>query len=86
MALIQLAHQANELGRFDAVIHNAGILNGPDVLAVNIVAPYVLTAMMTPSDRTIFLSSSMHTGGSADLSSVDFTRPRGRASTTASST
>ena len=28
------------------VIHNTGVLNGPDVLAVNPVAPFVLTAIM----------------------------------------
>ncbi len=71
---IRLAQQANGIGRFDAVIHNAGVLRGPDVFAVNVVAPYVLTAMMTPPDRTVFLSSSMHMSGSADVDTVDFDR------------
>jgi NAD(P)-dependent dehydrogenase (short-subunit alcohol dehydrogenase family) len=64
---VSLARQANEIGRFDAVIHNAGVLNGPDVFVVNAVAPYVLTALMTPPARAIFLSSSMHRSGSTNL-------------------
>src|SRR5690349_14867133 len=31
-----LAARANDIGVFDAVIHNAGVLNGPEVFAVNI--------------------------------------------------
>jgi hypothetical protein len=54
------AEQANRIGRFDAVIHNAGALHGPGIFAVNTVAPYLLTALMARPDRSIFLSSSMH--------------------------
>lgn len=71
---VRLAEQANRIGRFDAVIHNAGVLRGPEVFTVNIVAPYVLTALMTPPARMIFLSSSMHLSGSTDLDAVDFHR------------
>jgi NAD(P)-dependent dehydrogenase (short-subunit alcohol dehydrogenase family) len=53
-----LATQANESGRFDAVIHNAAIgareprrvetVDGVErVFAVNVLAPYLLTALMT---------------------------------------
>ncbi|WP_347346379.1 SDR family NAD(P)-dependent oxidoreductase [Microbacterium sp.] len=76
---VRLAERANGIGRFDAVVHNAGVLDGPDVYAVNIVAPYLLTALMTPPKRTILLGSSMHMGGSTDLSAVDFGRPGVRA-------
>ncbi|WP_228003216.1 SDR family NAD(P)-dependent oxidoreductase [Nocardia australiensis] len=38
-----LVEQANRLGCFDAVIHNAGTMSGP-VLPVNVTAPYVMTA------------------------------------------
>ena len=55
------------MARFDAVIHNAGVLNGPDVLAVNTVAPFVLTAIMRKPRRLIYLSSSMHRSGSTTL-------------------
>lgn len=62
-----VARQAGEFGRFDAVIHNAGVLHSPDVVTVNTVAPYVLTALMEKPGRLIYLSSGMHRGGSDDL-------------------
>ena len=62
-----VARQAGEFGRFDAVIHNAGVLNSPDVVMVNTVAPYVLTALMEKPARLVYLSSRMHRGGSTDL-------------------
>ncbi len=40
-----VADQANRLGQMDAVIHNAGVYTGPHVMPVNIVAPYLVTAM-----------------------------------------
>jgi NAD(P)-dependent dehydrogenase (short-subunit alcohol dehydrogenase family) len=71
-----LAGQANALGRFDAVIHNAGVLAGPALLPVNVVAPFVLTAEMERPGRLIYLSSSMHFGGRADLTGVDWSGGR----------
>lgn len=68
-----LIQQANALGRFDAVIHNAGVIGGPDLLAVNVVSPYVLTAEMRRPDRLIYLSSSMHHGGRPDIAGVRWT-------------
>ena len=65
-ATVQVAQRANEIGVFDAVIHNAGVLRGPEVLAVNTIAPFVLTALMAPR-RSVYLSSSMHFSGSTDL-------------------
>ena len=35
-----LASQVNKIGQMDAVIHNAGVYSGPQVLPVNVVAPY----------------------------------------------
>jgi NAD(P)-dependent dehydrogenase (short-subunit alcohol dehydrogenase family) len=61
------ARQASGFGRFDAVIHNAGALHRPDAVAVNTVAPYVITALMPKPARLIYLSSGMHRGGSTDL-------------------
>ena len=49
----------------DAVIHNAGVYDGPAVLPVNVVAPYVLTASMHGPERLVYLSSGMHRGGAA---------------------
>lgn len=59
-----VAEQVDEYGRYDAVIHNAGVIDGPALVPVNVVAPYALTALMEPPARTIVLSSSMHRGGS----------------------
>jgi NAD(P)-dependent dehydrogenase (short-subunit alcohol dehydrogenase family) len=81
-----LAEQVNKLGRMDAVIHNAGIYREaargatPEghakVLAVNVLAPYLLTALIERPDRLIYLSSSMHYGGEGPLDDIDWnTRP-----------
>jgi NAD(P)-dependent dehydrogenase (short-subunit alcohol dehydrogenase family) len=71
-----VAEQVNELGRVDAVIHNAGVLSGPQVLPVNIVAPYLLTAVINRPQRLIYLSSDMHHGGRADMAGLDWSRRR----------
>jgi len=73
-----LASQVNMIGRMDAVIHNAGILSGRQVLVVNVVAPYLLTALIQRPHRLIYLSSGMHTGGHTDLAGMDWS---GRTST-----
>jgi NAD(P)-dependent dehydrogenase (short-subunit alcohol dehydrogenase family) len=67
-----LARQVNELGAMDAVIHNAGVYSGSHVLAVNVVAPYLLTALVHRPQRLVYLSSGMHRGGRADLSRLDW--------------
>ena len=74
----EIADQVNSLGRFDAVIHNVGIGNSEPnrivttdglahLFAVNVAAPYVLTALIERPNRLVYLSSSMHSGGNADL-------------------
>lgn len=64
-----LAEQANALGRFDAVIHNAGVYTaGPeDLFTVNVLAPYVLTCLMERPSRLIYLSSGMHLSGVVNM-------------------
>ncbi|WP_019544382.1 SDR family NAD(P)-dependent oxidoreductase [Streptomyces sulphureus] len=57
---LSVAEEANTLGNIDAVIHNAGTYSGPDVQAVNVLAPYLLTCLITRPDRHVYLSSSMH--------------------------
>lgn len=65
-----IARDVDSIGRMDAVIHNAGVYTGPQVLAVNIVAPYLLTALQAWA-RTVqtplreFLRT--ETGGAAAL-------------------
>jgi NAD(P)-dependent dehydrogenase (short-subunit alcohol dehydrogenase family) len=82
-----LAGQANDSGRFDAVIHNAALgyqvsQPGPtedgvaSVFAVNVLAPYVLTALMTRPERLIYLSSGMHTGGDPSLEDLGWRHRR----------
>ncbi|MEB2318385.1 MAG: SDR family NAD(P)-dependent oxidoreductase [Pseudomonadota bacterium] len=67
-----LAGQVNAIGRMDAVIHNAGVISGAHLLVVNVVAPYLLTALVQRPRRLIYLSSSMHTGGRASLDGMDW--------------
>jgi NAD(P)-dependent dehydrogenase (short-subunit alcohol dehydrogenase family) len=74
--VLSVAEQVNELGRMDAVIHNAGVYDGPAVLPVNVVAPYVLTASMHRPDRLVYLSSGMHRGGRPRLSGLDWSGSR----------
>jgi NAD(P)-dependent dehydrogenase (short-subunit alcohol dehydrogenase family) len=71
-----VAGQVNRLGPMDAVIHNAGVIRGPHVLPVNVVAPYVLTALIERPQRLIYLSSSMHRGGRARLNGMDWSGQR----------
>ena len=82
-----VAEQVNALGRHDAVLHNAGVgyrqsqrietTDGLSVLfAINVLAPYLLTALITPPDRLIYLSSGMHSGGTASLNDPQWTGRR----------
>jgi NAD(P)-dependent dehydrogenase (short-subunit alcohol dehydrogenase family) len=41
-----------------------------------VLAPYLLTALMTPPSRLVYLSSGLHRGGSADLSDPQWTKRR----------
>lgn len=79
----QIADQANAIGGIDAVIHNAGVLNGAALLPVNVVAPYLLTALIPGPRRLIYLSSGMHRGGSTGLDGLDWA---GRTTTASYST
>ncbi|MBP1233619.1 NAD(P)-dependent dehydrogenase (short-subunit alcohol dehydrogenase family) [Arthrobacter sp. PvP102] len=65
-----LARQVNRSGPVDAVIHNAGVLHGPHIFQVNVVAPCLLTALIHRPRRLIYLSSGMHRGGRASLAAI----------------
>jgi NAD(P)-dependent dehydrogenase (short-subunit alcohol dehydrogenase family) len=69
---LSVADQANQIGRFHAVIHNAGVYSGPSLLPVNVVSPYVLTAFIAKPSRLVYLSSSMHRGGHPHLQDLDW--------------
>ncbi|HEX3204886.1 MAG TPA: SDR family NAD(P)-dependent oxidoreductase [Propionibacteriaceae bacterium] len=71
-----VADQVNQLGRVDAVIHNAGIYSGRPILPVNVVAPYLLTALIDRPQRLVYLSSGSHYGGRADVAGVDWSGQR----------
>lgn len=81
-----VARQVNALGRMDAVIHNAGIYTTPErgstpeghatILAVNTLAPYILTASIERPARLVYLSSSLHRGGEGSLADLDWTTRR----------
>jgi NAD(P)-dependent dehydrogenase (short-subunit alcohol dehydrogenase family) len=81
-----VADQVNAIGRMDAVIHNAGIYTVPQrvatpegharTLAVNVLAPYLLTAKIKRPTRLIYISSSMHRGGDASLEDIDWVSRR----------
>jgi NAD(P)-dependent dehydrogenase (short-subunit alcohol dehydrogenase family) len=86
-AMRSVAEQANAFGRFDAVIHNAGVgyrearrietVDGlAHVFAINVLAPYLVTALMTPPDRLVYLSSGMARGGDGDLTDPQWTARR----------
>ena len=55
----RLADEVNALGRFDAVIHNAGVYQAPKttIFTVNVLAPYILTALIERPKRLIYISS-----------------------------
>ena len=82
----QLAAEANKLGPFDVVMHNAGLGYGESfrktedglatVFAVNSLAPYILTALMDKPKKLVYLSSGLHRSGSADLKDVTWTKKR----------
>lgn len=67
-----VADQANQQGSYDAVIHNAGVISGQQLLPVNVVAPYLLTVTMQTPTRLLYLSSGLHRGGTATLQGLDW--------------
>ncbi|MFD6445382.1 SDR family NAD(P)-dependent oxidoreductase [Promicromonospora sp. NPDC060204] len=56
----------------DAVIHNAGVWSGRAVMPVNVVAPYLLTALLPGPRRLVYLSSGSHFSGRPVLDGVDW--------------
>src|SRR3954463_11167224 len=75
-----VADQVNRLGAPDAVIHNAGIMHGPQTLRVNVVAPSLLPVLIERPQRHVYLSSGMHEGGRAGLDDLDWSGQRPTAS------
>lgn len=67
-----IAEEVNNLGWFDAVIHNAGLYSAAarDLFTVNTLAPYVLTCLIHKPRRLVYLSSGMHLQGGSKLDSI----------------
>jgi NAD(P)-dependent dehydrogenase (short-subunit alcohol dehydrogenase family) len=85
-----VADQVNALGKHDSVIHNAGVgyrepraqtVDGIEhIFAINVLAPYLLTALIQPPDRLVYVSSGMHTGGNPALDDPQWNQRRWSAS------
>jgi len=82
----EVARQANAAGPFDAVIHNAAVgyreraSTTPDglnhVFAINVLGPYLLTALIARPRRLVYLSSGLHRGGDPSLDDLQWERRR----------
>jgi NAD(P)-dependent dehydrogenase (short-subunit alcohol dehydrogenase family) len=78
--------QVNAIGEIDAVIHNAAIyvdvrrVATPEgharTLAVNVLAPYMLTVWINRPSRLVYMSSGMHKQGDSSLRDIDWTARR----------
>ncbi|OKK16084.1 short-chain dehydrogenase [Streptomyces sp. CB00455] len=73
-AVRRIAAELNDAKPLDAVIHNAGVWSGPAVMPVNIIAPYLLTALLRAPRRLVYLSSGSHFEGRAhpSLAGIDW--------------
>jgi NAD(P)-dependent dehydrogenase (short-subunit alcohol dehydrogenase family) len=80
----QAAESANALGPYDAVIHNAGVgsaaarhptADGCDrIFAVNVLGPYLLTALMPLPPRLVYLTSGLESVGRVHLDDLQWER------------
>ncbi|GAA0794723.1 SDR family NAD(P)-dependent oxidoreductase [Spirilliplanes yamanashiensis] len=78
-----VAEQVNAIGQIDAIIHNAGVyLSGKRIattdghsrtFAVNVLAPYLLTALIDRPARLVYVTSGMHHSASGSLDDLDWT-------------
>jgi NAD(P)-dependent dehydrogenase (short-subunit alcohol dehydrogenase family) len=71
-AVRRVAAELNDAKPLDAVIHNAGVWSGRAVMPVNVIAPYLLTALVPAPRRLVYLSSSSHFGGRPSVAGVDW--------------
>jgi short-subunit dehydrogenase len=72
----ELANSINNLGKFDTIIHNAGVYQASNetILKVNIIAPYILTKLIKPPNRLIYIGSNMHPKGVIDIDNLSIDR------------
>jgi NAD(P)-dependent dehydrogenase (short-subunit alcohol dehydrogenase family) len=78
-----VADQVNALGSFDAIIHNAAVGYSEQhrivtedgfahVFAINSLAPYVLTSLVSTPGRLIYVSSKGHKQGDDSLRDLNW--------------
>ncbi|MDB5989656.1 MAG: short-chain dehydrogenase [Herbaspirillum sp.] len=82
----EVAARVNDLGHFDAVIHNAAVgyredyrltRDGlPHVFAINTLSAYILTALIEKPQRLVYLSSGMHHEADANLDDICWKKRR----------
>jgi NAD(P)-dependent dehydrogenase (short-subunit alcohol dehydrogenase family) len=87
----EVAALVNQLGGFDAVIHNAAVgyreeyhltADGlPHVFAINTLSVYILTALIERPHRLVYLSSGMHRHVEASLDDILWKKRRWNAAT-----
>lgn len=71
-AVRAVASELADAAPLDAVVHNAGVWSGRAVMPVNVVAPYLLTALLPGPRRLVYLSSGSHFSGRPVLDGVDW--------------
>jgi NAD(P)-dependent dehydrogenase (short-subunit alcohol dehydrogenase family) len=80
-----VAEGANAVGPFDAVIHNAAVGSSEPrrivtadglshVFAINVLAPYYLTATIPLPKRLVYMSSGMHRSGNPHIDDLQWER------------
>jgi NAD(P)-dependent dehydrogenase (short-subunit alcohol dehydrogenase family) len=77
-----LAEAAARLGEYHAIIHNAGIGGQPErrltgdgierTFQINVLAPYLLTALLPRPARLVYLTSGLEANGVADLADPQY--------------
>jgi NAD(P)-dependent dehydrogenase (short-subunit alcohol dehydrogenase family) len=83
----ELAIAAGRQGPYDAIIHNAGVGGGVPrrelsadglerIFQVNVLAPYMLTALMERPARLVYLTSGLEANGVVDLGDLQHERGR----------
>jgi NAD(P)-dependent dehydrogenase (short-subunit alcohol dehydrogenase family) len=80
----QAAESASALGPYDTVIHNAGVGSAAArqstadgferIFAVNVLGPYLLTALMPLPPRLVYLTSGLESAGRVHLDDLQWER------------
>jgi NAD(P)-dependent dehydrogenase (short-subunit alcohol dehydrogenase family) len=78
----QAAESATALGPYDAVIHNAGVGSANErrqtadgcerIFAINVLGPYLLTALMPLPPRLVYLTSGLESAGRVRLDDLQW--------------